>query len=176
MRSIFTYTFLVILLSAAACKSRKNVTEEIPAVPTPDTVTVARPILPISSPIEKDEVIYYERSACFGTCPSFIFTVDAEGKCNFKGRNFVDMIGDYKGTVTEKQVNAIRLQALTLGYDTLQGRYDQPMVSDLPSTITSIDGKRVVNRYNGPDLKLLYNSLDTLIVRVVWEGVKNDQN
>ncbi|MFT6182702.1 MAG: hypothetical protein ACJAU0_000880 [Flavobacteriales bacterium] len=163
------------LLSVFACKSRKDMEKDTLPMAQSDTVVVIEPVTPVERPTEKSEVIYYERSSCFGTCPSFIFTVDSEGQCNFKGRNFVDMIGDYKGTVAEEQVNAIRLQALTLGYDTLQGRYDNRMVSDLPSTITSIDGKRVVNRYNGPNLNLLYNSLDTLIVKVVWEGLKDNQ-
>lgn len=70
-------------------------------------------------------------------------------------------------------MNAIRLQAIALGYDTLQEKYDQPMVSDLPATITVIDGKRVMNRYQGPDLKLLYAELDSMILRVNWEGVEN---
>ena len=175
MRPLFTFTLILILLAVFSCKSRKDLEKDTLPTAQADTVVVIEPVKPVERPTEKSEVIYYERSACFGTCPSFIFTVDSEGKCNFKGRNFVDMIGDYKGTVTEDQVNAIRLQALTLGYDTLQGRYDQPMVSDLPSTITSIDGKRVLNRYNGPNLKLLYNSLDTLIVRVAWEGLEDNK-
>lgn len=174
MRPLFTYTMVLMVLSVVACKSRKDVAEEVMPIPQVDTAVVAVPETS-ESPVEKSEVIYYERTVCFGTCPSFVFTVESDGSCVYKGRNFVDMIGTYKGSVTEEQINTIRLQALALGYDTLQARYDQPMVSDLPSTITAIDGKRVLNRYHGPDLSRLYARLDSLILKVKWEDVESNK-
>ncbi|MDG1780670.1 MAG: DUF6438 domain-containing protein [Flavobacteriales bacterium] len=174
MRQLPLYIIAVIFLSIVACKGKKDVAQPAPPPPpTIDTMAVVTEEPTPEVPAEPVQAFYYERTVCFGTCPSFSFEVFSDGKCTYNGRNFVDMIGMYKGQATEAQMNAIRLQAIALGYDTLQEKYDQPMVSDLPATITVIDGKRVMNRYQGPDLKLLYAELDSMILRVNWEGVEN---
>lgn len=177
MRQFSLYILAVIFIAFAACKGKKDVAQPAsPAIPSIDTLAMVPEVPEPEVPAEAVQAFYYERTVCFGTCPSFSFEVFSDGKCTYTGRNFVDMIGKYKGQVTETQMNSIRLQAIALGYDTLKEKYDQPMVSDLPSTITIIDGKRVLNRYQGPDLKLLYASFDSLIIDVDWEGVENNNN
>ena len=70
--------------------------------------------------------------------------------------------------MSEENITALMELAEDMGYFQLKDVYDNRFVTDLPATITEIDGKRVMNRYEGPDLSRLYNQLDTLIENTPW--------
>ena len=57
-----------------------------------------------------------------------------------------------------------------MGYDTLQSRYDNPMVTDLPANIITINGKTVFNRYGGPDLDDIYTQIQRLVGSTDWKA------
>ncbi|NQX92841.1 MAG: hypothetical protein HRT74_12085 [Flavobacteriales bacterium] len=130
--------------------------DDVPVPPAP-----AEPVLP-------DTLVFYKRTACFGQCPTFEFTVLKDGKCLYHGRNFVDRIGKYKGQVEMEDLTPIFDQAQAMGYDTLQSVYDNRFVTDLPAKITTIMGKTVMNRYQGPNLTPLYDRIDLLIEDIEW--------
>jgi hypothetical protein len=54
----------------------------------------------------------------------------------------------------------------------LQSEYDNPRVTDLPATITEIDGKRVKVRYGGPDLNNLYTALQIVLDETPWAEIE----
>jgi hypothetical protein len=58
------------------------------------------------------------------------------------------------------------------GYRDLAPAYDDPRITDLPSTITTIRGYQVENRYKGPDLATLYAVLDTTMANVPWRPIE----
>jgi hypothetical protein len=160
--SIAVLFFLLI----AGCGGRKN------------TVPVAEDVAPIGNEQISDQmdggdgtrqVIYYERTHCFGTCPVFRFTASSDGTCAYEGINFVDRIGKHIGSVEPAKVQAIAALANSMNYASLDTLYDDQYLMDLPAVITIIDGKTVINRYRGPDLSALYTSLDALIEDVQWE-------
>jgi hypothetical protein len=163
--SIAVLFFLLI----AGCGGRKN------------TVPVAEETAPVVTEeivVEKDSVatepvIYYERTHCFGTCPVFRFTASSDGACAYEGINFVDRIGKHIGSVEPAKVQAIAALANAMNYFSLDTLYDDQYLMDLPAVITIIEGKTVVNRYRGPDLKALYASLDALIEEVQWETTRD---
>ncbi|MFM1932297.1 MAG: hypothetical protein RL226_1600, partial [Bacteroidota bacterium] len=160
--------FVVALVLFAGCKNRKNTAEAEPVAPIDETMEVITE-QPQEEPVER-MVLYYERTSCFGTCPSFTFAVSSSGAATYEGRNFVNRIGKYTGQIEYTQIYRIIRTSERYGYDTLQTSYDNPMVMDLPSVITEINGKRVENRYRGPDLEALYSEFDTLIEQVNWQG------
>lgn len=167
-----TATLLLSIVFAvfAGCKSKDQVVAETPPVPpAPDTVVAVTP----EPPALPDTVIYYQRTMCFGACPAFTFVALDNGLCMYNGRNYVDLIGSYKGRYSAKALDDVYAAAEAVGYDTLKAKYDNPMVSDLPSVITEIKGQRVVNRYRGPDLQRLYTALDSLVESVDWKGDGN---
>ena len=55
-----------------------------------------------------------------------------------------------------------------MGFDTLQSRYDDPKVMDLPANIVTIEGQTVYNRYGGPNLNDLYTRIERLVGTVEW--------
>lgn len=120
-----------------------------------------------------DPVVYYERTHCFGTCPVFTFTMTSSGKCTYEGRNFVDMIGVYEADAGNQAIDRIIEAAEAVNYFGLQDSYDDPMVMDLPASITRINGKEVMKRMGGPDLRSLYSVLDELIEELEWTAVRN---
>lgn len=163
---------IVTFAAFAGCRSKDQVVAEVPpAPPKPDSVVVVKP----EPPAAPDTVIYYQRTMCFGTCPAFTFIALDNGQCLYTGQNYVDLIGSYKGRYSAKALDDVYAAAEAVGYDTLQAKYDNPMVTDLPSVITEINGKRVINRYRGPNLKRLYSALDSLVSGVNWQGGNNRQ-
>lgn len=161
---------VLFFLLIAGCGGRKN------------TVPVAEDVAPVGNEQINDQmdggegtrqVIYYERTHCFGTCPVFRFTALADGSCTYEGINFVDRIGTHTGSVEPAKVQAISALARSMNYASLDTLYDDQYLMDLPAVITIIDGKTVVNRYRGPDLKALYTSLDELIEDVQWATTRD---
>ncbi|MBI1307911.1 MAG: hypothetical protein GC181_15010 [Bacteroidetes bacterium] len=87
-----------------------------------------------SGKIPKSASIKFERTACYGSCPIYTFTLNGNGKAIFEGTRFTDKIGKY-----EKQFNAEETRSLftllnSIQWDTLKVDYPA-YVSDLPSTI-----------------------------------------
>ena len=159
--------FIGLVLLVFGCTSRKLMQEE-----GVEQLTVELPPPPPPTPditeLPTDTLIWYRRTACFGQCPSFDFYVQRDGKAFYKGRNFVDLIGTYQGMADLKAVQQVIHTSDELGYQDLEEKYDNQFMSDLPSTQTIILGKKLVNRYQGPDLRKLYNGIDSVIAKIDW--------
>jgi hypothetical protein len=59
-----------------------------------------------------------ERTACFGTCPSYVLTASSNGTVTFKGNDHVKAKGDHKGRISQKDFHFLaeavsRVQLLT---------------------------------------------------------------
>lgn len=116
----------------------------------------------------KDIIIEYSKSPCFGTCPYFDFIVYNDLTASYKGKKFVDSIGDYSTSITQSQLTDILEIADMIKFFELEKEYDNKMIMDLPATLLKIktDTKehQVVNRYDGPkELKSLYLELDEIL-------------
>lgn len=166
------YSILMLLgfsLALASCKNREKI-QEPEAEVTAEVAQVDSVIVPeVATPEEPTEVLYYERTVCFGRCPSFVFKAMSDGNCTYNGRNFVDRIGEYTGSIDPSEFEKIYAIAEELSFASLDDKYDNPMVTDLPATIVGVKGKTVINRYQGPDLKKLYTALDSLTEQIVWK-------
>ena len=123
--------------------------------------------------------VYFEKTACFGHCPAFVFQWDGIEVVSLTiTRPFRDgamanlALGSYRAIISPKdaiQWNAEIAEAEELAsFSALNAVYDNPMVTDLPSTILEIKGHRVMNRYRGPDLSELYALLEQLMATSEW--------
>ena len=85
-------------------------------------------------------------------------------------------LGHYSGQLSlgkaAQYAEAIHAAAEAAAYSSLQSEYDNPRVTDLPATITEIDGKRVKVRYGGPDLNNLYTALQTVLDETQWTEIE----
>ncbi len=62
-----------------------------------------------TTPIESraaPESVTFEETACFGSCPIFSFTLNADGSGTFEGTRFVAAKGEHRFTATPEQVKA----------------------------------------------------------------------
>ncbi len=125
---------------------------------------------------QKDTFLIYHRGACYGMCPIFDLVVYMDGSAVYEGKNFVDLIGFYQTKMDATALQKITDQANAIGYFGLEEKYDNPSVTDLPTTRTGIakDGKlkMVANRYKGPGgLRMLYETIDKVIAAQKWEAM-----
>lgn len=60
-------------------------------------------------------------------------------------------------------------------YLELRELYDNPRITDLPSTKTTLYGKLVTNRYKGPELSTLYGVFDEAMASLDWQPITNTQ-
>jgi hypothetical protein len=158
------------LLLTAGCGNRKQVvepqadgTEQLALETTPE----------MDTELPNGTWVYYERTACFGTCPVFRFNLNHDGSCTYVGVNFVDRIGSSRGNVSEAEMQRIKAAIDEVNYGSLDEVYDNPMIMDLPAIITEVSGQRVVNRVGGPNLSSMYAALDALIESVRWTPVRS---
>ncbi len=118
--------------------------------------------------VKEGPLLSYSRSMCFGPCPAFSLSVEANGQAQYTGRANVDWIGVHTGQWSEPNLSALAQIAADLRLDQKAGVYDNPLVTDLPSKRLSFGGHEVLDRINGPDLDRLYVALDSLIEATAW--------
>ena len=123
---------------------------------------------------QKDTFLIYHRGACYGMCPIFDLVVYMDGSAVYEGKNFVDLIGFYQTKMDATDLQKITDQDNAICYFGLEEKYDNPKVTDLPTTRTGIrkDGKlkMVSNRYKGPGgLKIIDETIEKNIEDQNWE-------
>ena len=116
-----------------------------------------------------------QRTMCYGSCPSFAFKVLNDGRASLTVGRFTEEVmgrhldeGKYKSTLPLVDIDQIMTYAEANGYLELNDRYDDKRIMDLPVAISTINGKTVFNRYNGPDLDELYAKIEDLMSKANW--------
>lgn len=117
-----------------------------------------------------------QKTMCYGTCPSYNFEVLSDGRATLTvGRFAEDVIGrglekgNYTGQVALEDIDLIVQKAKSMGYFSLNDKYDDPLLMDLPAAISTIEGHYVYNRYGGPDLDELYILIERTMSKVDWQ-------
>jgi Domain of unknown function (DUF6438) len=165
--------YLFLLLGAISilwfsCKTKESALANDTAV---EEVAVTAPAIPKDSTF-----LIYKRSPCFGMCPYFDLTIYQSGYCVYEGKNFVDMVGFYHTRVESSVLQNILKTAEGIQYFSLADSYDNPHVTDLPTTTTGIMKnnvmKQVAARYKSPkELQELYQVLDEMIEASTWTSM-----
>lgn len=131
-------------------------------------------------PASKDASLFFEKTMCFGLCPAFTFELFSDGTAQLvitrpfrESRLEVLETGRFDcridASAAASILHNIQKTATQLGYAQLDSLYDNPRVTDLPSTITEIDGHRVTNRYGGPPMNSLYEQLQIVMDDLDWQ-------
>jgi (2Fe-2S) ferredoxin len=78
--------------------------------------------------------ISLQKTACFGTCPQYTFTLNGKGEMEFNGKMFTKMDGIWTSQLDQNQINEIFTE---IGDDKLMDLADEypSNYSDLPSSI-----------------------------------------
>ena len=127
--------------------------------------------------MEVHVVVGLQRTPCFGQCPVYELSVLNTGEATLNVGRFCDQAfgralaqGLHRAQVDVGMWLMVADLASDMGFDTLQSRYDDPMVMDLPANIITIDGHTVYNRYGGPDLNDLYTRIERLAGAADWQA------
>jgi hypothetical protein len=138
----------------------------------------------LTQDIPKGTLITLERTVCYGTCPSYKITIEANGAVTFEGRQFVKTVGSVKSTISQQRLRELLAAFDKIGYFDLRDRYNEPedgckqWATDNPSAITSIriNGKsKSVSHYYGcrglnvlAELKKLEQAIDDAVDSAQW--------
>jgi len=120
----------------------------------------------------------FEQTPCFGPCAVFVLEVAETGEATLAIRKpFLEgalmhlQIGTYRGEVSDVLHSAVVRAAEQVKFETLDARYDNPRIMDLPSTKYSVGTHAVEQRYGGPDLSVLKAAFYELLETTVWTSV-----
>lgn len=176
--------FLVLIVSfTLACKSKKVQSEAVEKTETNREViekeTTAYKDRAEDKKLPDSLVARLQRTPCFGRCPIYTVSFYEDGYVLYEGEKWVDKEGVYYSHASEKELNEIRKKAKTINFFEMKAQYDNDYVTDLPSTITTIQGKdgfKVVdNRYEGPDkLQELEELIDSIVDSLEWKKVDSN--
>ncbi len=101
-------------------------------------VTKPRPVstIPIhTSP--HDTALVFQRTLCYGTCPSYTATIFRDGRVAYVGERFVPLTGTRRDSLPQATVMEMLAEARRINFTALQPQYSGN-VSDLPSTIIAV--------------------------------------
>ena len=122
-----------------------------------------------------------QKTPCFGDCPVYMFQALNNGRATLTvGRMLQSRFGleleegDYEGVINSRELEEILEYAKTIGYFDLAPEYDDKNVMDLPASISSIEGHKVFNRFEGPNLEYLYNLIEDIISKVQWHPISEN--
>jgi hypothetical protein len=143
--------------------------------PVPDTTAIAQ-----ADTLLQDEaphlVLSFERTACYGHCPAYIFKAYSNGDATYEGKKHVKRVGIYLASMSEKDLLELHEKAAEIGFFELAGRYpiEGPLIADLPNTITHYvlgeRSKKIVNNHLAPEpLGEFEAYLDEMIERLSWQ-------
>jgi hypothetical protein len=110
---------------------------------------------------------------CFGKCPVFEMKIYNSGFVTYEGTANMDLLGTHTAWATKDQLLVFFDRANASGYFQMDDEYDNPGVSDLPETTTSLvmSGKRksVRRRYGYPTSIVAFEKTFTeLIDTLTW--------
>ena len=84
-----------------------------------------------------DTALVFQRTLCYGTCPSYTATIFRDGRVAYVGERFVPLLGTRSDSLPQATVMAMLDEARRINFTALQSRYTSN-VSDLPSIIIAV--------------------------------------
>lgn len=132
-----------------------------------------------------------ERTACFGFCPMYAATVDADDKLVFEGQRFVAAEGAHEKTLPEGSFERLIEIAERHGFAGFDSAYPNEagdncpqMATDMPSVIVSVSSKKLTHavsfyrgcfEFDGRDrLEAMIEEVDAVLALDDWIGSRED--
>ena len=150
----------------------------------PAAIAIFTTVIVASSETVQPEIskIALARTKCYGTCPAYQLTLDANGTVHYQGKDYVRQKGRRTGRISPeafqkivKKLKEIRFFQLNDEYNSQEIGGSSTFVTDQPATITTVTQgghtKKVENYFGGP--KKLYDLeqlIDELTQSYKWVG------
>jgi hypothetical protein len=82
-------------------------------------------------------VLVFQRTPCHGTCPTYKAAIYADGRVEYEGERFVNLMGKHTLHLPAATVSQMLTEAKRIGFNKLRDRYAGDTY-DLPSTIITV--------------------------------------
>ncbi|NND95236.1 MAG: hypothetical protein HKN45_10245 [Flavobacteriales bacterium] len=159
---------------AARAEAEERAKEEAKAAAANSSVEAA----PVETPqlIQDSLLFQFERRPCFGRCPVYKIMIFESGYTTYQGVNFVDYMGYYYTRLPQTEVALIYTRIAETDFFSLQDKYDNENITDLPSMIFRANAmgqdKRIVARYEIPEVLIdLGKEIDRMFAETEWQPV-----
>ncbi|MDC8010934.1 ankyrin repeat domain-containing protein [Tahibacter soli] len=96
---------------------------------------------PVDVPLDQF-VIGLERTACFGSCPSYTVEIRGDGSVTYKGRAFVDVEGEHRYRIPTAEVARLVESMHTKNIWSSKTEYIAPITDNPSQTVTIKAGER----------------------------------
>ncbi len=111
-----------------------------PAATTPVAGLPHKPRTVSTIPINTapaDTVLVFQRTPCYGTCPTYTATIFRNGQVSYHGERFVPLTGQHTLSLAPATVTAMLDEARRIDFNQLAPSYTSN-ISDLPATIITV--------------------------------------
>ena len=125
----------------------------------------------VKSTQPQEPVLVFQRTPCYGTCPTYTATIFADGRVEYDGQRFVGLLGKHTLSLPVATINELLAEAKRIDFTKFQERYSGN-TSDLPANIITVHPvgqplKAVYAEENVPQalqgyIKLLQSKIDPL--------------
>ena len=163
------------------CTSAEKITLKVVEIATNQMIIKSVTPDAVADPGTSDyQMVGFEKTPCFGTCPVFKVAIQKSGKATWKGISNVEKMGDWEAKLDDRTLKAIKDQAYKLGYFDLYDKYPiEGEVADATITKTFLRfgdmQKSVKHTFGGPDnLVAFENYLNEIINKMAWKRIPID--
>ncbi len=118
-------------------------------------------------------IIMMEKTACMGTCPVYKFEVFLDKTARYHGKSHVELMGEYKATLTDAQLDYLKNSFAEADYFSFANVYSAQL-TDLPTTFlyhhNGRESLKVTDYWGAPqELKDLENEIEKFIGTLEWQ-------
>ena len=85
-----------------------------------------------------DLAITLKRTACYGTCPVYELTIDAEGNVAFEGIKHTKTLGNATGKIGGNEIDRLISEFNSAGFLDLDDNYDQKTCPDFATDMSTV--------------------------------------
>lgn len=176
IKFLFSLLMVAAIIGTTACskKTSGKIAEEVNVT---EEAEDKQPDMPdkTAERMTADTLLFFQKTACYGTCPTYDVLVYSNGKVVYKGIRNVDRIGTFTSRLDIKQLSGLLKEASKINFFNLEDNYpvdDALFIPDLSNTITYLKQgelrKKVFDNNEAPEelvafeqyLATLFESLD----------------
>jgi hypothetical protein len=178
MKGLILLTLVLAAVAILFACNRKNANQSEKPAPT---VPVPTPPAGDKAPPKEGpyQMAGFEKTACFGKCPTFQVKFYSDGRVTYNGKMNVERLGMYEARTDNATLKRIKDKANEVGYFDFYNEYPVgKRIADLPSTITFLRvgdmEKQVKDTHEGPEkLKEFERYLEEIINGLTWKVVSD---
>ncbi len=126
---------------------------------------------------QADRIVFHS-GVCFGTCPDYCLSVDANGAMEMWGGRFADKCGFFKGQVPDSLLAQVKFILQPEAWLSLEDHYDASFTDASTFETAYVQGGRIIKGVRdygaaGPKLlKSVYELMRKLYLAPVWKAME----